>query len=465
MTINMEEYTRLREEQRVRAREDRKKFGDLGWAGIDLGLDNTPTHFVGYDQTTCEAKVLAVCVGEEVSGSIAGGEEGILVLDKTPFYAEMGGQVADQGVILVGDSRFEVTNVLKDKGGKYLHYGRLNKGTIKVEDIVCAAIDVERRKAIMRAHSATHLLQKALQSVLGDHVHQAGSLVEPDHLRFDFTHYSALTAEELAKVNSIVQNAILEGYRIDTREMPIEEAKRQGAMALFSEKYGDTVRVVNMGGYSVELCGGTHLDNTAKVGPFELEGEGSVASGVRRIEAITGKECLKKMEHNQEMLFEAAAKLKAKPADLTARVQAQLDEIKELKRSIEAFKAKEAAGEVDRFLFAAHNIGGLKVLTVTVPNADAGKLRQMGDMLRDKDPNVAAVLATVSGEKITFLAVCGKEAIAKGIKAGDLVKKVCTICGGSGGGKPDSAMGGGKDALKVDDALAQVDDFVASKLN
>ena len=465
MTINMEEYTRLREEQRVRAREDRKKFGDLGWAGIDLGLDNTPTHFVGYDQTTCEAKVLAVCVGEEVSGSIAGGEEGILVLDKTPFYAEMGGQVADQGVILVGDSRFEVTNVLKDKGGKYLHYGRLNKGTIKVEDIVCAAIDVERRMAIMRAHSANHLLQKALQSVLGVHVHQAGSLVEPDHLRFDFTHYSALAAEELAKVNSIVQNAILEGYRIDTREMPIEEAKRQGAMALFSEKYGDTVRVVNMGGYSVELCGGTHLDNTAKVGPFELEGEGSVASGVRRIEAITGKECLKKMEHNQEMLFETAAKLKAKPADLTARVQAQLDEIKELKRSIEAFKAKEAAGEVDRFLFAAHNIGGLKVLTVTVPNADAGKLRQMGDMLRDKDPNVAAVLATVSGEKITFLAVCGKEAIAKGIKAGDLVKKVCTICGGSGGGKPDSAMGGGKDALKVDDALAQVDDFVASKLN
>ena len=317
----------------------------------------------------------------------------------------------------------------------------------------------------MRAHSATHLLQKALQSVLGDHVHQAGSLVEPDHLRFDFTHYSALTAEELAKVNSIVQNAILEGYRIDTREMPIEEAKRQGAMALFSEKYGDTVRVVNMGGYSVELCGGTHLDNTAKVGPFELEGEGSVASGVRRIEAITGKECLKKMEHNQEMLFEAAAKLKAKPADLTARVQAQLDEIKELKRSIEAFKAKETAGEIDRVLFGAHNISDLHVLTASVPNADAGKLRQMGDMLRDKDPNVAAVLATVSGEKITFLAVCGKEAIAKGIKAGDLVKKVCTICGGSGGGKPDSAMGGGKDALKVDDALAQVDDFVASKLN
>ena len=317
----------------------------------------------------------------------------------------------------------------------------------------------------MRAHSATHLLQKALQSVLGDHVHQAGSLVEPDHLRFDFTHYSALTVEEMAKVNSIVQNAILDGYNVVTREMPIEEAKRQGAMALFSEKYGDTVRVVNMGGYSIELCGGTHLDNTAKVGPFELVGEGSVASGVRRIEAITGKACLQKMEHNQELLVEAAAKLKAKPAELAARVQAQLDEIKDLKRAIEAYKAKEASGEVDRFLFAAHNIGGLKVLTVTVPNADPGKLRQMGDMLRDKDPKVAAVLATVNGEKITFLAVCGKEAIAKGIKAGELVKMVCTTCGGSGGGKPDSAMGGGKDALKVDDALAKVDDFVASKLN
>ena len=465
MTIDMEEYKRLREEQRVRAREDRKKFGDLGWAGIDLGLDNTPTTFVGYTQNTCEAKVLAVCVGEEVSGTIAGGEKGILVLDQTPFYAEMGGQVADHGVILVGDSRFEVTNVLKDKGGKYLHYGQLNKGSIKVDDIVCACIDVERRKAIMRAHSATHLLQKALQSVLGDHVHQAGSLVEPDHLRFDFTHYSALTIEEMAKVNSIVQNAILEGYGIVTREMPIEEAKRQGAMALFSEKYGDTVRVVNMGGYSIELCGGTHLDNTAKVGPFELVGEGSVASGVRRIEAITGKACLQKMEHNQELLVEAAAKLKAKPAELAARVQAQLDEIKDLKRAIETYKAKEASGEVDRFLFAAHNVGGLKVLTVTVPNADPAKLRQMGDMLRDKDPKVAAVLATVNGEKITFLAVCGKEAIARGIKAGELVKMVCTICGGSGGGKPDSAMGGGKDALKVDDALAKVDDFVASKLN
>ena len=464
MTIDMDEFDRLREEQKVRAREARKALGDLAWAGIDLGLDNTPTTFVGYTENNCPAKVLAVCVGEEVSGTIAGGEEGIIVLDKTPFYAEMGGQVADQGVILVGNSRFQVTNVQKDKGGKYLHYGKMVTGSIKVDDEVCASIDVERRKAIMRAHSATHLLQKALKTVLGDHVHQAGSYVEPDRLRFDFTHYAALTAEELAKVNSIVQNAVLEGYPVDIREMPIEEAKASGATALFSEKYGDTVRVVNMGGYSIELCGGTHLDNTAKVGPFEVESECSVASGVRRIEAITGKACLKNMEKNQQLLFEAAAKLKTKPAEVAAKIQSHMEEVKELKRSIEQYKTKEASGEVERFLFGSRNMGGYRVLTAMLPNADAAKLRQMGDMLRDKAPNVVAVLATCSGDKPTFLAVCGKDAVAGGMKAGELVKQVCCCCGGSGGGKPDSAMGGGKDITKVDNALALVDDYVASKI-
>jgi len=316
----------------------------------------------------------------------------------------------------------------------------------------------------MRAHSATHLLQKALVSVLGDHVHQAGSLVLPDRLRFDFTHYSALTAEELAKVDAVVQAAVLEGYGIDVREMSIDDAKAMGATALFSEKYGDTVRVVNMGNYSIELCGGTHLDNTAKVGPFRIESEGSVASGVRRIEAITGKETLAEMDCTRQRIYDACAVLKTKPAELAAKLESQIEEIKALKKAVESFKAKETAGEVDRFLFGAHNIGGLKVMTVMVPDADAAKLRQIGDMLRDKDATVAAVLATVNGEKVTFLAVCGKEAIANCVKAGDLFKQVCTACGGSGGGKPDSAMGGGKDATKVDNALALVDDFVASKV-
>ena len=465
MKVDMDEYFRQREEDKVRAREARKALGDLAWAGIDLGLDNTPTEFVGYTENNCHAKVLAVCVGEEVSGTIAGGENGIVVLDKTPFYAEMGGQVADHGVILCGDSRFEVTNVQKDKAGKYLHHGTMISGSMKVDDVVIASIDVDRRKAIMRAHSATHLLQKALTTVLGDHVHQAGSLVEPDHLRFDFTHYSAVTAEEMGKINLIVQNAVLEGYDVDVREMSIEDAKASGATALFSEKYGDTVRVVNMGNWSVELCGGTHLNNTAKVGPFRIVSEGSVASGVRRIEAITGKKLLEEMEKTQNQIFEAAATLKVKPSELQTKLQAQLEEVKELKKHIEQYKAKEASGEVDRFLFAAHNVGGLKVLTTVVPSADPNKLRQMGDMLRDKDASVAAVLATVNGEKITFFAVCGKDAIARGIKAGDLVKLVCTAAGGSGGGKPDSAMGGGKDATKIDNALALVDDFVAGKLN
>ena len=465
MTLDLEEFNRQREEDKIRAREARKALGDLGWAGIDLGLDTTPTAFLGYEVVNCEAKVLAVCVGEEVTGSITGGENGIIVLDRTPFYAEMGGQVADHGVILVGDSRFVVTNVLKDKGGKYLHHGKMVSGTIKVDDLVLAAIDVERRKAIMRAHSATHLLQKALTSVLGDHVHQAGSLVEPDHLRFDFTHYSAMTPEELAKVDAIVQSAVLEGYGVDVREMSIDKAKELGATALFSEKYGDTVRVVNMGGYSIELCGGTHLDNTAKVGPFRIESEGSVASGVRRIEAITGKRCLEDMEKNRALIYSACAQLKVKPAELEDKLHAQAEEIKGLKRAIETFKARETAGETERFLYGARTIGGVHVITATVPGADAGKLRQMGDLLRDKDASVVAVLATVNDDKLTFLAVCGKEAVKLGLKAGDLVKLVCAACGGSGGGKPDSAMGGGKDITKMDNALALVDDFVSSKLN
>ena len=464
MTLDQKAFAKLMQEQKVRAREARKALGDLAWAGIDLGLDNTPTTFVGYEQSECNAKVLAVCVGDEVSGSIAGGEDGIIVLDKTPFYAEMGGQVADHGTITMGERVFQVTDVQKDKGGKYLHHGKMMRGSLKVDDAVVASIDLERRKGIMRAHSATHLLQKALTAVLGDHVHQAGSLVEPDYLRFDFTHYSALSQEEMAKVEAIVQDSILEGYPIDIKEMPISEAKKLGATALFSEKYGQTVRVVNMGGYSIEFCGGTHLDNTAKVGAFQLVSEGSVASGVRRIEAYTGKACMARMENAQAMLADAAAKLKVKPADLAGKIQSNLDEIKELKRQIEQYQAKDASGAVEKLLESAKEIGGVKVLTAKVSGMDAAKLRQMGDMLRDKAANIVGVLASVNGEKPSFLAICGKDAVAKGLKAGEVVKLVCSTCGGSGGGKPDSAMGGGKDAAKVDEALSLVEGFVSAKV-
>ncbi len=465
MTVDIDAFNEQREADKIRAREARKALGDLGWAGIDFGSDVAATEFVGYDVNTCNAKVLAVCVGEDVAGSITAGEEGIVVLDKTPFYAEMGGQAADRGVIIFGDCRFVVTDVHKDKGGRYLHNGHVVSGVIKAEDMVCASIDVERRKAIMRAHSATHLLQKALKTVLGDHVNQAGSLVEPDRLRFDFTHYAAVTTEEIAKIDAIVQSAVLEGYPVDVREVPMEEAKAMGAMALFSEKYGDVVRVVNMGGYSIELCGGTHLDNTAKVGPFRIESEGSVASGVRRIEAITGKACLNEMNIARQRIYDACAVLKTKPAELAQKLEGQVEEIKALKRAVEAYKDRETSNETERFLVGAHMVEGLHVITTNIPNADAGKLRKVGDTLRDKAPGVVAVLSTVNGDKITFLAVCGKEAIAKGITAGELVKLVCSYCGGSGGGKPDSAMGGGKDVTKLDNALALVDDFVKEKLS
>ena len=466
MTVDMDEFNRQREEDKVRAREARKALGDLGWAGVDLGKEMPATKFLGYDADQAQAKLLAVVAEDELCDTIGEGADAILVLDQTTMYAEMGGQVADFGTITGPDGVFQVNNVQKNKGDKYLHYGKVISGTMTVGDEITVSIDTERRKAIMRAHSATHLLQKALQTVLGDHVHQAGSLVLPDRLRFDFTHYSAVTPEEIAKIDALVQEAVLEGYGIDIKEMSIDEAKAQGAMALFSEKYGDTVRVVNMGGYSVELCGGTHLNNTAKVGAFRIVSEGSVASGVRRIEAITGKEFLADAAQTRTLVGNICAAVKAKKADeLENKVNAQLDEIRVLKRDVESYKAKEAAGEVDRILAGAANVGGLKVLTVKMDGADAGKLRQMGDVLRDKDESVAAVLATVNGEKVTFLAVCGKQAVKAGVKAGDVVRHVCTVCGGSGGGKPDSAMGGGKDASKMDEALTSVVSFVESKLN
>jgi alanyl-tRNA synthetase len=317
----------------------------------------------------------------------------------------------------------------------------------------------------MRAHSATHLLDKALRTVLGDHVHQAGSLVEPDRVRFDFTHFSAMTAEELKQAADMVNDAILAGYPVHTDVLPIEEAKQRGAIALFGEKYGDTVRVVDMGdGYSVEFCGGTHLSNTAMAGPFRIKSEFSVASGVRRIEATTGRETLAYLDHVQEQVHQTAAVLKAKPEELKDKAEAVMAEVRQLNQTVEKYKAKEAAGEADRIMSSAHDVGGVKVITAVVDGADGARLRQMGDMVKDKEPAVAAVLSSVNDGKITFLAVCGKDAVARGVKAGDIIKHVTAICGGKGGGKPDSAMGGGADVQKLDEALDSVNGFVSSKL-
>ena len=464
MTVDEDAFQDLMEQQRVRARKAREALGDLAWAGVDLGLDPTPTQFTGYDHTVDQGTILAIVCDGEVCSEIDEGKQGVLVLDCTPFYAEMGGQVADHGVIETDGALFQVTDVQKDKAGKFLHHGVMHSGHLQVEQTVTARIDTDRRKAIMRAHSATHLLQAALREVLGDHVHQAGSLVEPDRLRFDLTHFSAITPEELERVNEIVGDWILDGMDVTVSEMSMAQAKASGATALFSEKYGDVVRVVNMGGKSVELCGGTHVDNTAKIGPFRITGESSVASGVRRVEAITGKAYLREMEAVNHRMYAAAEVLHAKPADLLAKAKGFTAELKEARQNVERMKEKILHSDVDRFLYASKNIGGIKVITTTRTDLEAGDLRKLGDFLRDKDPDTVAVLATATESKVTFVAVCGKNAVAKGIRAGDLVRAVSAVTGGKGGGKPDSAMGGGSEVLKIDDALAIVDDFVAEKL-
>ena len=464
LTVDEDAFRRLMQEQKERAREARKALGDLGWAGVEFGKDVPSTEFVGYDRTSCEATVVALVREDELCGRIEAGSDGIVVLDQSPFYAEMGGQVADHGVITAKGMTFTVTDVQKNKGGKFMHYGHLAEGVLEVGDSVEASIDCQRRKAVCRAHTTTHLLDAALKKVLGDHVHQAGSLVEPDRIRFDFTHFEAITPEQLSQVEWMVNDAILEGYPVVTEVLPIEEAKKKGAVAMFGEKYGETVRVVEMGDFSMEFCGGTHLDNTAKAGPFRIKSESSVASGVRRMEATCGRLSLESMEKSHSVLSKAAQFLKTAPAGLLERMEQQAGEMKQLRQAVDKFKAEASLGEAKQFLAAAKTVKGLHVLTATREGLDANALRKMGDFLRDKDPAVVGVLASISGEKITFLAVCGKEAVAKGVKAGDLVKMVSGICGGKGGGKPDSAMGGGNDPLKVDDALASVDDFVSEKL-
>ena len=464
LSVDENAFQKLMKEQKERAREARKALGDLGWAGVEFGKDVPATEFVGYDHSKCDAKIVAIVTDEELREEVAAGAEAVVVLDQSPFYAEMGGQVADHGTITADGVVFTVTDVQKNKGGKFMHYGRLAQGVLHVGDTVHAAIDMERRKAIQRAHSTTHLLDAALKKVLGDHVHQAGSLVEPDRLRFDFTHFEAISPEELRQVEELVNDAVLEGYPVVTEVLPIEEAKKKGAVAMFGEKYGETVRVVEMSDFSVEFCGGTHVDNTAKAGPFRIKSESSVASGVRRIEATCGKLSLKAMESSQGVLSRAAQFLKTAPSGLLERMEQQANEMKQLRQALEKFKAEASLGEARQFLASAKTVKDLHVLATTRNGVDTAELRTMGDFLRDKDPKAVAVIASINGEKITFLAVCGKEAVARGIKAGDLVRHVSAICGGKGGGKPDSAMGGGSDPLKVDDALASVDDFVSEKL-
>lgn len=445
------------EAQRERARSARERQGGLGWVegNRDFAAD-VKSRFTGYENDCDTGKILAIAADGEAADSIGDGMRGVLILDKTPFYAESGGQAADHGMIKTSDATFRVTDVQKTPDGKILHTGEMIAGGMAVGDGVTAEICTVRRAAIRRAHSAAHLLQAALRRVLGNHVEQAGSLVEPDRVRFDFTHFSGMTAEEVAQVEALVNEKILEGIPGVTREMPVDEAKKLGAMALFGEKYGDTVRVVSFGDYSLELCGGTHLDNTAKVGLFKITSEASVAAGVRRIEAVTGKAVLDLLAAREGELADAAQALKTTAADLPRRAAQVSEELRAQAREIESLSAKLARVDAARMLDAAAETGGVKLVAAAMDGQTAAGLRTICDTLRDMDESVVAVLGTVADGKVVFAACAGKASVKAGAHAGNLLKAAAKVCGGGGGGRPDAATAGGRDADKLPQAIAEV---------
>ena len=463
MSTDRDGFDALIQEQKERSREDRKRMGDVGWASEDLGLDKSlKTEFCGYTQLEAEGNVLALVSEGESTDAVRAGSKVTVVLDKTPFYAEMGGQVPDYGTMSHGDCEIEITNVQKNGDGRiYLHSGVVKSGVVSRGDTLVCKVDKERRQAICRSHTATHLLQEALRQVLGSHVEQAGSYTDADHVRFDFTHFAAMTPEEIAKVESIVNNIILEGLEVRTDEMPIEEAKKLGAMALFGEKYGDIVRVVRAGDVSIEFCGGTHLDNTAKAGMFKIVSEASVAAGVRRIEALTGRKFLELFEERQKTLNDTAAALKTTPADLVQRADQVVEEIRGLTRNVDSLNSKIAEMKLSELLNAAEDVNGVSVIAAKLDDTPE-VMRSIGDILKERNANGVAVLATVTGEsKIQLLCVAGKDAVKAGAHAGKIIKEVAKLCGGGGGGRPDSASAGGKKPEKLDEALQAVCSVVA----
>ena len=463
MSTDRDGFDALIQEQKERSREDRKRMGDVGWASEDLGLDKSlKTEFCGYTQLEAEGNVLALVSEGESTDAVRAGSKVTVVLDKTPFYAEMGGQVPDYGTMSHGDCEIEITNVQKNGDGRiYLHSGVVKSGVVSRGDTLVCKVDKERRQAICRSHTATHLLQEALRQVLGSHVEQAGSYTDADHVRFDFTHFAAMTPEEIAKVESIVNNIILEGLEVRTDEMPIEEAKKLGAMALFGEKYGDIVRVVRAGDVSIEFCGGTHLDNTAKAGMFKIVSEASVAAGVRRIEALTGRKFLELFEERQKTLNDTAAALKTTPTDLVQRADQVVEEIRGLTHNVDSLNSKIAEMKLSELLNAAEDVNGVSVIAAKLDDTPE-VMRSIGDILKERNANGVAVLATVTGEsKIQLLCVAGKDAVKAGAHAGKIIKEVAKLCGGGGGGRPDSASAGGKKPEKLDEALQAVCSVVA----
>lgn len=463
--VNVERFTELLAEQKKRSRDARKNAGADAWISDSTDLsDISATDFLGYTELECNSGILAIIRNGERVDLVSEGESAIVVTEKTSLYAESGGQVGDTGVISSDNGKAIVDNTTKDANGIFLHAVTVEKGALTVGDKVKLSVDKERREAIMRNHTAAHLLQAALREELGTHVEQAGQLVNEKIVRFDFTHFEAMTASQLLNVEHRVNEIILQGLKVTTEELPIEEAKKRGAMALFGEKYGDVVRVVSAGDYSVELCGGTHADNTAKLGLFKIRQEGSVAAGVRRIEACTGFNVLDYLNNAIRMIFSTASVLKLNdPKKLTQAATKFYDEIKDKDRQIAELNRKLAQAQLGALTDNAVDVKGVSVVSAKA-EVESGQLRDVTAMCTDKIENSVVVLASINGGKATFACRVGKEALKLGLNAGKIVRAVAQLTGGNGGGKPDMAMAGAKDITKVDDALAAVNDIVGEMM-
>ncbi|MBR2012783.1 MAG: alanine--tRNA ligase [Clostridia bacterium] len=466
MTVDEEGFAKLMEEQRNLARDSRKASDGESWKSDEVSLDGIEkTAFLGYEMDSNESSILALIADGERKDTVLEGEKAVAILGATAFYGEGGGQVGDSGIIETENARFVVENTTKNASGVFMHLGKVESGALSVGDQVCASIDAERRIAIRRNHTAAHLLQAALREVLGNHVEQAGQLVNERAVRFDFTHFSAMNAEELNAVEKRVNEIILSGIEVLNYETSIEEAREKGAMALFGEKYGDRVRVVEVPNASIELCGGTHIQNTGKMGLFKIIGENGVASGVRRIEAVTGSAVLDLLDQYQKEIGEAAAALKCNSVqNLIPKCRSLMEEVKTLNNALAVANKKMAEQQSGAMFENAPVVDGVQIVTATLKDGDVKTLRELGDDLKANHNNFVAVLANICGEKGNLLAVSSKEAIDKGILAGKLIAMVAGVTGGKGGGKPDSAMAGMGDVSKAADALSQVEAFVRSMM-
>ncbi|MCD8049576.1 MAG: alanine--tRNA ligase [Clostridia bacterium] len=455
-------FEKAMEEQKTRARERRNVGDEVAWSEdvyMKIGKDVT-TQFDGYENESVMGHITAIVKDNEIVQSVSDGENAVVILDRTAIYGESGGQKGDKGVIEAEGMKMRVSDAKKLGDGKILHFVYVEEGAASVGDEVVSSYDKEKRLSTARNHSATHLLQKALQEVLGSHIEQAGSFVDENRLRFDFTHYEAISPEDLAEVERRVNEAILKAMAIDVKVMPIDEAKKLGAMALFGEKYGENVRVVNMGGYSIEFCGGTHLKNTAEAGLFKILSEGGVAAGVRRIEATTGKGVLEYIKNNDAVIRVASKVLKTSPTELCARAESIEAELKSTQHEIEKLREKIAAETAKGMLRAVKRVGEVDILTAQVSDMSVNEVKSLTDKFKENVECGVAVVASVADGKISFVAAATKAAVAKGVHCGNIIREVTKMTDGKGGGKPDMAQGGGKLINKIDNALAIVDEIV-----